>query len=153
MHVGWCEAVVVGKGDASGDSLAHSFETGKKLLGAGDATESGDWAVDWGNVHPAVQPPDGAFPTPFAECGLKLRSFVWRGDGNYGGPAGSLARFAQIAGWKQTFTQPVAVIEQQNVHVAVELAVLKAVVENVNGRGVGPGDVQWCIGLGKLACS
>ncbi len=85
-----------------------------------------------GNVHLAVQPPDGALPAPFAECGLKLRSFVRSGNGNHGGAAGSFARFAQIAGGQQAFAQPVAAIEKQNVHVAVELAVLKAVVEQVD---------------------
>jgi hypothetical protein len=39
-----------------------------------------------------------------------------------------LERLAQIARWEQALPQPVVIVKQQNVHVAVELAVLETIV-------------------------
>jgi hypothetical protein len=98
IDIGWCEAVVVAKDDSSGDAPATGFNAGKKLRRPGNAAEGGYWAIGSRHVNPAMQPPDWAFPAPFAECGFKLSSFFWRGYGDYRGPEGSLARLAQIPG-------------------------------------------------------
>ncbi len=79
-----------------------------------------------------MQPPNGALPAAFAKRGLKFAGFIWRGNGDNGGPESSVARLAKIAGGKQALGEPVAMIEQQNVDVAVKLAVLETVVEQVN---------------------
>jgi len=123
----------------------------KKLVWAGDAAEGGHGTIDCGDVHLAVQPPDGAFKAPLAQSGLQFRRAVGSGNGDYSGAAGGFHRLAQIARRQQTALEPVAVIEQQNVHVAIKLAVLKAVIQNVNGGQIDIGDACRRIGLGQQA--
>ena len=100
--------MMVRKGDAGCQIQAGGFEAGEELLGAGDAAEGGDWAVDGGNVHDASEAPDRAGP---AECfQFRLEGGVVSGDGENGGAKDGLERFAEIAGGKQTIMQ-VAPIE------------------------------------------
>ena len=70
------------------------------------------------------------------------------GDGDDGGATGCLGWFAEIAGGEQAVGVPVVAVEQQNVNVAVELSVLEAVVEDVNGRQVALNVVGRGFGLG-----
>jgi hypothetical protein len=70
-------------------------------------------------------------PAPGAQLGLQLR--IIGGDGENGGAAEGVEGFAEIAGGEQAVL-PVVTIEQHDVCVAEELAVLKAVVEEMNSK-------------------
>ena len=128
LQVGGGVAVVIGKGDPGGELQALGFKAGKELLRAGDAAEGGDRAIDGRNLHLAMQPPDHPFEARCAQSGLQFGSAIRRGNGDDCGTASGRNRFAEVARWQQAVAQPVAAIEQQNVYVAVELAMLKAVV-------------------------
>src|ERR1035441_7283009 len=108
-------------------------------------------AVDRRDVHLAVQAPDGAFPAPCAQGGLELRGSVRGGDGDNRGAVGGFGRLAQVASRPQGVMEPIATIEQENIDVAVELAVLKSVVEDVHRWQVKLEDVWRRRSLGKLA--
>jgi hypothetical protein len=64
---------------------------------------------------------------------------------------GGFGRLAQVASRQQGVMEPIATIEQENIDVAVELAVLKSVVEDVHRWQVKLEDVWRRRGLGKLA--
>jgi hypothetical protein len=68
-------------------------------------------------------------PAPGAQLGLQLR--IIGGDGENSGAAEGVEGFAEIAGGEQVVL-PVVTVEQYYVYVAVELAVLEAVVEEMN---------------------
>ncbi len=126
--------VVVGKGVRSGEGEPGGFKTGEKLLRAGNAAESGDRAVDTREF-----PSSGATARP-APASQK-RAVRASSSGSFAGMAMTEARraaaerLAQIARWEQ-FILPIPAVQEQNIHVPRELAMLKAVVQQVNdGRG------------------
>jgi hypothetical protein len=126
-------AMVVGEGGLGCEAEACSFEASEELLRAGDAAEGGDWAVDGGNVHGAAKAPDWASPTPGFQFRFQLG--IVRGNGKNGGAMDGAERLAKIAcGEKAIVT--VAPVEEQDVGIAVELAVLEAVVEEMGLRAV-----------------
>jgi hypothetical protein len=125
--------VVVRKGGAGGDVEACGFESGEELGGPGEAAKGRDGAGDRWDSHAAVEAPDGAFPTKGAEIGVEL-GLVGR-DGEDGGAAKGTDGFAEVAGREEAVV-PVLLVEEEDVDVAVKLAVLEAVVEEVDVRGV-----------------
>jgi len=90
--------MMVGKGDAGCQIQAGGFESCEELLGACDAAEGGDWAVDGGNVHDASNAPDGAGPAK--DFQFRLEDGVVGGDGENGGTKDGAERLAKIAGGK-----------------------------------------------------
>jgi hypothetical protein len=143
LEAGGGVRVVVREGGLDSESEAGRREALKELFRAGDAAKGGDGGSDGGNLHLAVQPPDGTDPArnlgvlvyldDFAQTLLDFR--LVRGNGKDRGALECVQGLAQVARRKQTVCQVVS-IEQQNVDVAMELAVLKAVVEQVD---TGPG--------------
>lgn len=123
-------AVVIGKGGAVREGEAGLFETCEELVGAGDAAEGEDGfagEVGW-DLHAAVKTPDGLVEAQGAEGGFE-GGVVGR-DGDDVGPRGRLQWFAEVAGGEEMVIQ-VGAAEEEDVEVAVELAVLEAVVEQV----------------------
>ena len=145
--------MVVGEGDSGGDVQACRFNAGKELLWAGDTAKGRDRTAYSRNLHLAVKPPDRPLESPGAQGGLKLLSPVRRGNGNHGGPASGRDRLAQVARWQQAVFDPVATVKQQNVHVAMKLAMLKAVVQEMNGGQADRGNAGGRFGLGQQAGS
>ena len=105
---------------------------------------------DLRDFHAAVETPDRAGPAPCAKFGFEI-GIVCR-DGEDVCPAGRLQCLAQIAGGQQVIV-PVLATDEQNVDIAVELAMLKAVVEDVYERSfvlarVGFGEHPGIVALG-----
>ena len=121
--------MVVGECAPCSDPQAGSFEAVKELPWECDAAEGGHGAIDGGDLYGAMQAPDRSLPTPGAEFCFQLGVVGW--NRHHGSAAGGLERLAEIACRKQAIA-PIALVEQQNVNVAVELAVLKAVIEKMN---------------------
>ena len=61
---GGCSSGGRGKRSAAASLKTGGFEAGEELLRAGDAAEGGDRAVDGGNFHRPLQPPDRPLPAP-----------------------------------------------------------------------------------------
>ena len=120
--------MVVGKGDAFRNSQTSSFETRKELLRAGDAAEGQYRAVDPGHFHAPPQSPDRSLPAPCAEFAFQIG--IVSGNRDHAGPVSCPKGFTQVSGGEKAVL-PVLVIQQQDVHFAMKLAVLEAVVENV----------------------
>ena len=120
--------MVVAKGDALRNSQTSRFETRKELLRAGDAAKSQYRAVDPGHFHAPPQSPDRSLPAPCAEFGFQIG--IVGGNRDHAGPSGCPKGFTQVSGGEQAVL-PVLAIQQQDVHVAMKLAVLEAVVENM----------------------
>ena len=114
-------SMVVWEGDAGCQMQAGGFEAVEKLLWAGDAAEGGYWAIDRRNFHLAAQMPDLAGPAPCLQFRFQLE--IVGGNRNDRGAANGFARLAEVAGEEKTI-MPVVTVEEQNVGVAVKLAVL-----------------------------
>ena len=123
--------MVICKLDFGGKCKRRGFEADEKLLGARDTAESDYRSADLRNFHAASQAPDRTGPTPGAEFGFECGIVCRDGEGVC--PLRRLQSFAKISGWEEMIA-PIFSVDQKDVDVAVELAVLKAVVENVNPR-------------------
>ena len=123
------EAAVVRECTAQGEPEPLGFKPGEKLRGAGDAAEGGDGAGDGRNFHAAADAPDGAGEAAGAELGFEAG--IFSGDSDDMGAGGGAEGFAQVAGGEQR-VPPVFAVEEQDVDVAMELAVLEAVVEKMH---------------------
>jgi hypothetical protein len=125
--------MVVGKGFPDSELQSSDRKARKKLLGAANAAKgshrSGFTAArDW-NFHFAKQTPDGPLPTPGPQFSLQIRIVGW--NCNHIGPVNGLNGLAEIAGGQQAVL-PIPAVEQQNIHGAVELAMLEAIVEQMD---------------------
>src|ERR1039458_5736302 len=125
----------------------------------GDAAESGYRAVDVGDFYCPAQAPDWTDPArsfrisvdgnDFPQVLLNVWFIGWNRKDRC--PLQGAHGFAQVASRKQAVRQ-VIVVQQQNVDIAMQLAVLEAVVEQVDDvRVVFTGDMLR-VGLGQQAC-
>ena len=76
-----------------------------------------------------MQAPDGTFPTTGTKVGFEAE--IAGRNGNDAGAHGRAAWLAEVSGGQEAVV-PVVSIEEQDVDVAMELAVLEGVVEDVD---------------------
>ena len=129
VEIGLGVAVVIGESAAPGNARAGGFKSGKELCRPRDAAKRKNRAVERRDLHRAPQPPDGAMPAAGTEVGFEGGIIRWNGndrrsfDGRH--------RFPQVARGKQAILQ-IGSAHKENVHIAMELAVLEAVVEEMD---------------------
>jgi hypothetical protein len=128
---------MIGKCDAGCGAQAGCFEPGKKLRRAGNPTKGHDRAIDARNHHAAGKTPHGPMPVPSAE--FRLQFGIVRRNGDDIGAPRCLHGLAEIAG-RQEAIVPIFAIQQQDVHIAVKLAMLETVIEDVHARAA---DRSW----------
>ena len=123
--------MVVGKNGADRDLQAGGFETLKELLRPGNAAEGGNRPVNWRDVHAAAQAPDDSLPGPGSQPIFNV-GFVC-GNRNYVGTLGCAQWLAKISCGQQMVSK-IAAAQEQNVDIAGKLAVLKAIVKQMQTR-------------------
>ena len=134
--------VVIGEAEAGGGGEAGGGEALVERLRAGEGAE-GEWAfwVPFGKGEGAADEVDGGF---CVVCDVRAESFGFFFAEEDGVSATQGAeRFAEVTGGDEVIVE-VFGGEEEEVEVAVEAAVLEAVVENVDGGGV--------FGFGEAAC-
>src|SRR5208283_325379 len=120
---------MIGKSEAVREAQPGELQPIKELLRPRDPAEGRDRAFDARDFHFPVQAPDLGSPAPCSDLRLKLRLITWYR--NYiRAPRGTQC-FAQIARREQMVLQ-VAPAQEQDVDIAVELAMLKTVVEQMD---------------------
>src|SRR6185437_13560215 len=98
---------------------------------ARDAAEREDRTLDWWKMHPAADSPERTRPAPRAE--LAFEALVLRRNRDNAGASCCVSVFAQISR-RQQMIVPIFAIEEQDVELPGQLAMLKPVVENVDAR-------------------
>jgi hypothetical protein len=135
------KGVVVREGGAGGEGDAAGGEGLEEFIGPGDTAEGDDtFAGGWGREF-AVHDPDGLVEIAAAEFGFEGAVFCAK-DEDVGAAQGG-ERLTEAASGQEGLLE-VAGVEDDYVEVAGELAVLEAVIEDVQARA---GDLA----LGKKA--
>jgi hypothetical protein len=135
---------MIGEGDAAGHVQACSHKPGKELVRARDAAEGNNRTIDGWHLHAAVKTPDRAIPALSLGVAINQDGFVQiahgllivKRDGEDRCAVKCFKRLAEVSsGQKPVFD--IGRTEKKNVDVAMKLAMLEAVVEEMDivGRG------------------
>ncbi len=128
LKIAGCITMVIGEGKPRRDVQARALDACEKLLRSRDPAKHNYGAINLRNFHPPMQSPNCLLPTlsldPIRNFGLVCR------NRDYVRPFCCMQYLAQIAGWKQMIMQ-IGATQQQNLHISMELAMLKSIVEQM----------------------
>ena len=124
-------SVVIGESNPGSEMQPSRFKSGKELPAARNAAESHNRPFNRWNLHAPLQPPDRSSPTRCIQPGLHRG--VARGDRDHRRALHRTERLAKISRRQQMIMQ-VHAVQQQNIHIAFELPMLKAIIEQMHSR-------------------
>ncbi len=124
---------MIGKRNPRGEPRAGRFQSIEKLRRPRDAAKRNHRPIDLRHFHPAAHAPD--FGTPAARSDLRLHFRFVRRDRNHVGALRRVQCFAKISGRQQMVVQ-IGAAQQQDVHVARKLAMLKPIVEKMHANSL-----------------
>jgi len=125
------KGVVVREGCAGGEGDAAGGEGVEEFGGAGDAAEGDDAFAGGRRGEFAAHDPDGLVEIAAAEFGFESAVFYTEDEDMRAAKSGK--GLAEAARWQEEFVE-VAGVEDYDIEVAMEVAVLEAVVEDVDAR-------------------
>ena len=129
--------MMIGKRDACGEPNAGRFEALKELGWLCNTAECHHRAVHRRHVHAPLQPPNEFLPAPRLGPFLNLGFVFWNRKNVR--PFRCMQASRRLPAGKQMIGSNSAA-QEQNVHIAMKLAMLKPVVENVSfGSAAFPG--------------
>jgi hypothetical protein len=120
---------MIAKAESRRELHARAFEPREELFRARNATKGRGRAIDGRDFHVPAQAPDLSAPAARSDHCFKFW-FIPRNCDDMSATCGT-QRFTEAPG-REEMVGKVSTVEKKNVEVAVELAVLKTIVEQMN---------------------
>lgn len=128
VEIARCVGVMVWEDTVTRKMHAGAGDACEELLGARNSAEGQYRALDLRDFHGSMQAPDRAAPAPRTQFGFEF--FLVGGDCDDVGPPGRRLIFAEVSRGEQA-VMPIRAVQDQDVDIAMKLAVLKAVVQKM----------------------